>query len=434
MIGLAHSILAAARPGTLLSPVQFGIAVTTHHQFMSRYLNDLLFAFGFASSYSTVTNFEKAAAVSQSDSVSKPSSSFSQFIADNVDDNPDTLHGKESVHAMGIMVATTPGIFDEVPVKKKNVSSRELCALSGKNITVCKIKEARFLKNVKFCDILSDIPSFTYPETDLLYIAAAALNMKAPLWSGTMQAMTRGEHPKPSSFHFLPLIDLQPSHVDCIYSTLVFVKQECKKMDCYPVLTFDQPLYIKAMSLTKAENSDVSDIFVRLGTFHLMFSVLACIGYIMKGSGLEEIIGQCYSEITVKEILKGKAFNRAIRAHTIVHKALLHLLLGDRFDEEFTSDEKIILESYHGRLSDSETKCQLEDLEEQYLFEKLREVIHKAKGDATGSQTSQLWLQYLHIIDILFELYHGERTGNTSTSLRAKKHLLPYLAAGIIKN
>ena len=155
--------------------------------------------------------------------------------------------------------------------------------------------------------------------------------------------MSRGEHPKPSSFHFLPLIDLQPSNIDCVYSTLVFIKEECKKIDCYPVVTFDQPLYIKAMSLTKAQDSDVADVFVRLGTFHLMMSILAWIGHIMKGSGLEEVVGQCYSELTVRDILKGKAFNRAIRAHSIVHRALYHLLLKEKIDSIFSSDEKILL-------------------------------------------------------------------------------------------
>ena len=206
------------------------------------------------------------------------------------------------------------------------------------------------------------------------------------------------EHPKPSSFHFLPLMDLQPSNIDCVYSTLVFIKEECKKIDCYPVVTFDQPLCIKAMSLTKVQDSDV--------------------GHVMKGSGLEGDIGQCYSELTVRDILKGKAFNRAIRAHSIVHRALYHLLLEENIDSIFSSDENILLNNYYDRLAD----CEVADLEEHHLFERLIETIHEARIEQTGA-TSQLWLQYLEMVDILFELYRGERTGNL-------KHILPYLAAG----
>ena len=111
VLGMAHSMLAAAKPGSILSPVQLGLAVTAHHHFMSRYLNDLLSAFGFASSYTSAIDFEKSAAVSQSNSVSRVGDSFAQFIADNVADNPDTLTGKDSVHAMGILAAVTPGVF-----------------------------------------------------------------------------------------------------------------------------------------------------------------------------------------------------------------------------------------------------------------------------------------------------------------------------------
>ena len=245
-----------------------------------------------------------------------------------------------------------------------------------------------------------------------------------------MQAVTRGVHLGPSSFHFLPLINLQPSSMDCVYSTIVFVKNKCQKMGCSPIVTFDQPLYKKAMYLTKAEDSDVGDVFVRLGVFHLMMSILACIGHIMEGSGLSEIVEQCYPELTVKEILKGKAFNRAIKTHSIVHRALFYLLIDDEVDRALSSDEKALLASYYEQLSDIDSPCELEDLEEQHLFEKPRDIVQKAKIENNESETAQLWLQYLQMVDILFELYRAERTGNSERSTLAKRHILSYLAAG----
>ena len=89
-----------------------------------------------------------------------------------------------------------------------------------------------------------------------------------------------------------------------------------------------------------------------------------------------------------------------------------------------------MLRSYCERLSDKEEPCEQIDLEEQYLFEKIREVINVTKNSKNQSRTSQLWLQYLQMIDILFELYRGERTGDLDKSIVAKKHLLPYIAGG----
>ena len=68
--------------------------------------------------------------------------------------------------------------------------------------------------------------------------------------------------------------------------------------------------------------------------------------------------------------------------------------------------------------------------EEQDLFEKLKDVLHSSKQRLTDSPTAQPLIQYLQIVDILFELYRGERTGDIEVSIAAGKHILPYLAAG----
>ena len=42
---------------------------------------------------------------------------------------------------------------------------------------------------------------------------------------------------------FLPIIDLPPTDLTCIYSTLLFIQEQAKKMNTLPpCVTFDQPL------------------------------------------------------------------------------------------------------------------------------------------------------------------------------------------------
>lgn len=55
-------------------------------------------------------------------------------------------------------------------------------------------------------------------------------------------------------------------------------------------ITFDQPLYIKARDIVGANIFDQTLIVVRLGGFHLFMSFLGCIGEIMGGSGLKEVL------------------------------------------------------------------------------------------------------------------------------------------------
>ena len=46
-----------------------------------------------------------------------------------------------------------------------------------------------------------------------------------------------------------------------------------------------------------------------------------------------------------------------------------------------------------------------------------------------GSRTAALWLQYMHMIDIVRKSVKAERTGNFKMHLESVKDMLPFLAA-----
>ena len=98
-------------------------------------------------------------------------------------------------------------------------------------------------------------------------------------------------------------------------------------------MTFDQPLYLKVLTVisSKHADSDLKSTILRLGTFHLQMSFLGAIGYLMAGSGLQEIMELVYAPSAVVHILSGKAYARAVRAHLLFGAALNALLLADAF-------------------------------------------------------------------------------------------------------
>jgi len=51
-------------------------------------------------------------------------------------------------------------------------------------------------------------------------------------------------------------------------------------------ITFDQPLWLKAVDICMSAGLD---IVCRLGGFHLLMSFLGSVGHIMSGSGIEDI-------------------------------------------------------------------------------------------------------------------------------------------------
>ena len=111
-----------------------------------------------------------------------------------------------------------------------------------------------------------------------------------------MQLVHQGRHQGKSSVMFLPMIDMNPSDVTCVSSTLHFVSEHAKQHSiAIPIVTFDQPLctMLKAFNIIQTEpaNSDLRKIIVRLGAFHAEMSFLGSIGHLMAGSGLRRTVG-----------------------------------------------------------------------------------------------------------------------------------------------
>ena len=144
------------------------------------------------------------------------------------------------------------------------------------------------------------------------------LKSPKPGWAGMMQMIQKGPYPGQSSVYFLPMIDMNPTDLSCIYSTLMFVSEQAKQHGTEPVLTFDQPLYWKALTIicNEPSKSNLKEVVLRLGGFHIEMSFLGCIGKLMECSGISELLEMVYASNTVTHMLSGKAAARAIRGQS----------------------------------------------------------------------------------------------------------------------
>ena len=112
-----------------IPPLLFALAVEVDHLYGLKWLNDELYKLGFAISYSEVKRFKQACVINKSidEQIQRLSSdtSFTQFIADNVDHNIVILDGKGSFHGMGIIASTVSSrdhIIEEIKVKRPQKS------------------------------------------------------------------------------------------------------------------------------------------------------------------------------------------------------------------------------------------------------------------------------------------------------------------------
>ena len=85
-----------------------------------------------------------------------------------------------------------------------------------------------------------------------------------------MEAVHHGEHKGKSTVMFMPMVDYNPTDISCVYSTLLFIADQAMKLNVTPIVTFDQPLYYKAVTIIAAEpeNSQLKGTVVMLGGFH----------------------------------------------------------------------------------------------------------------------------------------------------------------------
>ena len=244
---------------------------------------------------------------------------------------------------MGIVVSTTPGTTVEglAPIKRQKMQrANEVTASQTISVTLYNPPECtglskvrlKQLKEIQLCNVLPQELAF-----DHIWHCLHFMDNPCPSWSGYMTDVSKGEYSGDSSVSLLPIIDLKPTDMTCIFSTLKFVEHQAKELGIVTlVITFDQPLWIKVFEITEAKSLN---IVCMLSGFHLLVSFLRSIGAVMKGSGVGEAMEQVYAENSVPHIISWKAVSRALRAHFLVGSALVNRLMAPLIDRSGTNEE-----------------------------------------------------------------------------------------------
>ena len=264
-----------------------------------------------------------------------------------------------------------------------------------------------------------------------------------------MQFVHQGDHPGKASVMFLPIIDMNPSDSTCIYSTLMFVSEHAQRHGITPILTFDQPLWWTAVMTVESEpeESDLRGTVLRLVGFHTEMSFLGSIGHLMDSSGLQEMLESIYAPNAVVHMLSGKAIARAVCGHFIVDAALTALMLHSGFNAPlpcqpmpYSSDNEAVVEAPTKNQDVDEAlnlyeklmagEISVEEVCSSNALERIKDSLkNHSESVKKSSRTSALWVQYMHMIDILRKFIRAERTENWELHLQAIQDMLPDMAA-----
>ncbi|CAH3114284.1 unnamed protein product, partial [Pocillopora meandrina] len=267
---------------------------------------------------------------------------YTRYAVDNIDINEETLSGMGTFHATqvaafrrkeegeddGYRSSRIPKLvrrmdaelpkqiheLEEIVVKKKpepvNQEAKEDWYQSDKN----KIKES----NKKELSWLLGRLSQQRPELQ-----------KIPGWSGFNQLTTDKEQPEVTIVGPLPIVNA-PAHE---YETLWTVLRRCQAMTAlrggiYTVVTMDGGLYNKAKMLQWEKTEHLKNVVLVLGGFHTQMTFSKVIGQFLESSGISDIWveSEIFGETTAGNILRGKLWNRVIRAHKLTYEALWRVL------------------------------------------------------------------------------------------------------------
>ncbi len=165
---------------------------------------------------------------------------------------------------------------------------------------------------------------------DLLWLYSMKLSLSPPNWQGFMSKLYKGAF-QCTTVLFNPMIPLNPLTNESVYSTMSYVmKQASLAKMCCATLTFDQPLYLKALKIKEDSNPEFNHLFVRLGGFHQLMSFLGSGCKMMEASGLEDVWELAYARNSLPKMMNGKAYSRTLRAVLLTEAALyLTLMKGD---------------------------------------------------------------------------------------------------------
>jgi hypothetical protein len=153
-------------------------------------------------------------------------------------------------------------------------------------------------------------------------------NQHIPAWSGFNQKVSKNDSPQ-TEVGPLPIINAPAHDFDTIWTVVKKCEAMTKQLHgIHTVITFDEALYSKAKLLQWEKAEECKDFVIMLGGFHAQMNFSKVIGQFMQASGLSDIWIESgvFGANTADNILKGKVWNRVIRAPKLTFEALWTVL------------------------------------------------------------------------------------------------------------
>lgn len=259
-------------------------------------------------------------------------------------------------------------------------------------------------------------------------------NKSIPSWTGFNINMRKDISIKEDILCYLPTINAPATELTTAFEILN--QSEAIRTELQlPVIVIvvDQAIFAKISEIAWRHRVKYANVIIRLGAFHTICNALAVLGKRFMDAGLRDLCIESgvVSEGSVKGVLEGKMYNRAVRVHKLVYEALMRLI-WEQFMSQLDEDEHVYL-----RVQNTLSQLTNKDLNQNVIgnllvtqdFKDLKIMwsqflnhLRKSNGDL-----SAFWMSYVDMVeDIILGLLRASREGNWELHLHAIRSLIPW--------
>ena len=366
---------------------------------------------------------------------------FTHFCWDNFDLNEETPTGIGTTHSThGIAIQEHSGMKNEHPIESSsmNRSKRRSIQYTQRDLAPC-FMSARSNPDIK-------IPENCFPYTesiskskklsikDVLWILhreiAEESNKRVPGWRGWLSLVTSVQPPQyPSVVEYMRPIHHPATENATVQEAIRQSQDASQKLGQeQTIITFDLATAKKAYAIVWNSPDTFKDVFIRLGSFHIICAYFNAIGKVVEGSGFEEIVleaGICASG-SLNGVLTGKHYNRALMVHTTFLESLERLLWGKFLREKNACEKWNNVKKTLNDLQIDQHSIEVYSKDNDILmmcndFENERSKIRKgSKG-----MTPQFWVQYADRVWNVLNLIKALKENNFLLYRDTLKSMLP---------
>jgi len=243
-----------------------------------------------------------------------------------------------------------------------------------------------------------------------------------PTWNAFFELYS-GKQAHKTKIGYGPMYPQTPTNPDVVKTSLdYFVSLNLKLGQLNTVKTCDQAIYDIIKGLVKKDPVRYKNVIVRLGGFHIAQNFLGSIGFLMKESGIEEVLvaRNICGRGTANKVMAGKDDHKMVRSHSLLSEAFF-MLKWEAFErwlfqKEHTdhvepfSTVSSLLERIRVDYEKQDKDSVVQHVGDVLNHLKSRDTVWEEFENSLG-KTAQLWGMYIEMVLILKRYVNAERAG-----------------------